>query len=242
MVKVILAAGHGGIDPGAVYKGIQEDDLTLLITLLVGKYLSATGLVDVQYIRTTSAESYDRFQRARKANTLGDKNSRYIAIHTNAAGGDGSETYAIAPGGEGDKMAKAIQAELVALGFHNRGVKYARFTELAVTVMPAALVETLFIDNPSNLAILVSSEGQDKIARAIAAGFLKSQGVTSFSFDPEPVAAPQPVPVPQAITEPKEIEVLRNRVTDLENRLAKVPSIMDIIAAVRAEFAEDIKE
>ena len=46
--KIILDAGHGGSDPGAVFKGRQEKDDNLRLTLAVGEELRNRG-VDVEY-------------------------------------------------------------------------------------------------------------------------------------------------------------------------------------------------
>ena len=42
--KIALDAGHGGSDPGAVYKGRQEKEDTLDLTLAVGDILTNTKL------------------------------------------------------------------------------------------------------------------------------------------------------------------------------------------------------
>ena len=51
-VSIMLDAGHGGRDPGAVYKGRQEKDDTLRMVLAIGEILENRG-IDVQYTRTT---------------------------------------------------------------------------------------------------------------------------------------------------------------------------------------------
>lgn len=51
MPTVIIDPGHGGMDPGAVYKGRQEKDDNLRLALAVGELLSQNG-VDVLYTRT----------------------------------------------------------------------------------------------------------------------------------------------------------------------------------------------
>jgi len=69
----------------------------------------------------------------------------------------------------GRKLANAIQRQLVdSIDTFDRGVKEAGFYVLSVTNMPAALVETAFIDNPQDAALLV--EYEDDFARAIARG------------------------------------------------------------------------
>ena len=50
--SIMLDAGHGGQDPGAVYKGRQEKDDNLKLALAVGEILKNNG-IDVSYTRTT---------------------------------------------------------------------------------------------------------------------------------------------------------------------------------------------
>ena len=42
--SIMLDAGHGGRDPGAVYNGRQEKDDTLALTLAVGEILQNNGI------------------------------------------------------------------------------------------------------------------------------------------------------------------------------------------------------
>ena len=46
--KIVIDAGHGGADPGAVYSGRQEKDDNLQLALKVGKLLESQG-IDVIY-------------------------------------------------------------------------------------------------------------------------------------------------------------------------------------------------
>ena len=57
--KVIIDAGHGGIDSGAAYYGLKEKDLTLEISLLLGKILTENG-VEVIYTRESDVDYYTR--------------------------------------------------------------------------------------------------------------------------------------------------------------------------------------
>ena len=67
--SIMLDAGHGGRDPGAVYKERKEKDDTLRLTLAVGEILEAHGL-DVQYTRTTDVYE-SPYQKAMEANNAG---------------------------------------------------------------------------------------------------------------------------------------------------------------------------
>ena len=64
--SIMIDAGHGGNDPGAVYKGRREKDDNLALAMEVGRILSENG-VDVLYTRTTD-DYISPFERARLAN------------------------------------------------------------------------------------------------------------------------------------------------------------------------------
>lgn len=49
--NIVIDAGHGGSDPGAVNKGRQEKDDDLRLAMAVGDILSQNG-VNVTYTRT----------------------------------------------------------------------------------------------------------------------------------------------------------------------------------------------
>ena len=42
--SMMLDSGHGGSDPGAVYRGRREKDDTLRLTLAVGEILQENGI------------------------------------------------------------------------------------------------------------------------------------------------------------------------------------------------------
>lgn len=67
--SVMLDAGHGGSDPGAVYNGRQEKDDTLRLTLAVGEILQNNG-IDVEYTRTTDVYE-SPYEKAMEANNAG---------------------------------------------------------------------------------------------------------------------------------------------------------------------------
>ena len=50
--SIMIDAGHGGNDPGAVYKGRREKDDNLALAMDVGRLLSENG-IEVLYTRTT---------------------------------------------------------------------------------------------------------------------------------------------------------------------------------------------
>jgi N-acetylmuramoyl-L-alanine amidase len=81
--RVIVDAGHGGVDPGAPIQGgrLREKDIALQVALKVGAALRDSG-VDVVFTRTTDTlvSRADRGRIANQAN--GDV---FVSIHVNAA-------------------------------------------------------------------------------------------------------------------------------------------------------------
>lgn len=70
------------------------------------------------------------------------------------------------------RLASSVQKELIAnTGMPNREVRQAGFVVLMNVGMPSILVETGFISNPSDRAVLISSSGQEKLAKSIFNAF-----------------------------------------------------------------------
>ena len=77
--SIMMDAGHGGRDPGAVYNGRQEKDDTLRLALAVGEILQDRG-IDVEYTRTTDVYETP-YEKAMEANQAGaDLLSPYTGI------------------------------------------------------------------------------------------------------------------------------------------------------------------
>lgn len=169
--SIMLDAGHGGVEPGAVYKGRQEKDDTLRLTLAIGEILQNNG-IDVSYTRTT--DIYETpFEKAMEANQAGV--DFFISIHRNSYPTDnqvsGVESLVYDLSGIKYDMAKEINEQLEAIGFVNLGV-HARpnLIVLKRTQMPAVLVEVGFINSDTDN--LLFDENFDAIAQAIASGIL----------------------------------------------------------------------
>jgi len=168
---IMLDAGHGGRDPGAVFNGRQEKDDTLRLTLAIGDILQNNG-VDVEYTRTTDVYT-SPYERAMKANNAGV--DFFISIHRNSFPTDnevfGVESLVYDLSGIKYQMAQDINDQLEAIGFVNLGVKARpNLVVLRRTRMPAVLVEVGFID--SNVDNRLFDDNFDDIAQAIASGIL----------------------------------------------------------------------
>lgn len=172
-MKVILDAGHGGVEPGASFYGRQEKVDNLKLTLAVGKILAQNG-VDVVYTRVN--DTYNTpFEKAQMGNRSGA--DYFVSIHRNAmpvpGTASGAETLVYQDSGVPALMARNINSALESAGFANLGVnERPGLVVLRRTQMPAVLVEAGFIDNEADNRIF--DQNFDSIAWAIANGILKT--------------------------------------------------------------------
>lgn len=171
MAKVIIDAGHGGSDPGAVFEGRQEKDDNLRLALAVGQILEKNG-VDVVYTRTD-----DVYQKpAEKAEIANASGADYfVSIHRNSSQVpnqySGVETLVYDESGIKAEMAEAISRELEKVGFRNLGVEERPgLIVLRRTKMPAVLVEAGFINTEADNRLF--DESFDEAAGAVADGIL----------------------------------------------------------------------
>ena len=121
--SIMLDAGHGGSDPGAVYKGRQEKDDNLSLTKAVGEILEKNG-VKVLYTRTED-EYLTPFERAKQANEADV--DYFISFHRNSSPQanqyQGVEVLVYNKSGIKYKMAQNIVGALGELGFREIGVQ-----------------------------------------------------------------------------------------------------------------------
>ncbi len=175
MALVVLDAGHGGENPGAIYNGRREKDDVLNLTLEVGRILQENG-VDVYFTRDTDVFETP-LQKAQEANRTGA--DYFVSIHRNSSPipnqYTGIETLVYNQYSEAARLADNINQQLQAVGFENQGVNERQnLVVLNRTQMPAVLVEAGFINTDADNA-LFDARFYD-IAQAIADGILESIG------------------------------------------------------------------
>ena len=171
--KIILDAGHGGSDPGAVYNGRQEKDDVLELTLAIGEILENEGY-EVVYTRTTDVYETP-YEKAVKGNT--SKANLFVSIHRNAFPtpntASGVETLVYDKSGIKNEIAESVNEELEKVGYVNLGVKERpNLVVLKRTEMPSLLVEVGFINNEED------NELFDREFEAIAQGI--ADGITNI--------------------------------------------------------------
>lgn len=173
MPKVFLSAGHGGSDPGALGNGLKEKDINLQIMLACQEVLLHHGLT-VVCSRTT--DEYDPVQQeVREANASGADIA--FSIHTNAGGGDGSESFYWKTSSKGKKLAELCEKHVKAIGQNSRGVKTNNLMFTRETTMPAVLSECAFIDTKKDIEAVNTVAEQKKFGVAYAKAILEFFGI-----------------------------------------------------------------
>ncbi|MDF2801063.1 MAG: N-acetylmuramoyl-L-alanine amidase [Anaerocolumna sp.] len=169
--KVVIDAGHGGYDSGAVYNGRLEKNDNLDLAIVVGDILAYNG-VDVLFTRTEDIYIAP-LERAYMANE--EDADLFVSIHRNSSSVPGTysgvQTLVYSEEGLQQQVAENINAEMEELGFTNLGTDVR--TDLAVlrrTNMPSLLTEIGFINTESDNALL--DERFEDIAYGIASGIL----------------------------------------------------------------------
>jgi N-acetylmuramoyl-L-alanine amidase len=182
---VVIDAGHGGRDPGAVGRsGLAEKEITLDIALRlrrlfsrVGVYVVMTREKDLDYGETGdlsrgTRKSRDLAYRAEIANRSGA--DLLLSIHVNSfpqSVWSGAQCFYEAGNQEGKELAVAIQDELAArLGPNRRRPVAADYLLLKTARMPAVTVEVGFISNSREERMLADAAYRQQVAEAIFAG------------------------------------------------------------------------
>ena len=195
-VDVGLDPGHSRADVGAVGGGLREYDLTLDVATRVGELLRERGLSvalsrydDNPLTDFSSPDPTDAVRLEQEARIAAVGSARlYVSIHFNGYDDPrvrGAETYFNGDdhGAESRALAESIQGELLAevraAGYPlaDRGAKedlaagkpYGHFFSLRGD-MPSALVESMFLTNPSDVAQLWDESIREAVARGIADG------------------------------------------------------------------------
>lgn len=183
--KVIyIDPGHGGLDPGAIYKDIYESDLNLEISNKLVATLEAKGAIVymTRYgdydLAVTNAQNRKRSDLSRRANVINRSLcDLYLSIHLNA---DTSSTWRGAQVFYDDinekniKIAEILQTVLKEDLKTKRKYKQITNEYLHKRVkVPGVLVEVGFITNENERYLLRQSTYQQKIANSITRGIVK---------------------------------------------------------------------
>lgn len=179
---LVIDAGHGGHDPGALAPvgdtSLQEKNLTLSIAQDVANILSENGATVLM------TRDDDRFIALTERPAIANRNGAqfFISIHINsntvANSNSGTFTYYHADDPHAKLLAECIQYEIGKVsGLPDNGVRSdytvwpgKGFAVLRDSKMPAVLVEIAYINNEIDQQYLKLTEWRKKIAEAIVRG------------------------------------------------------------------------
>jgi N-acetylmuramoyl-L-alanine amidase len=173
---IVIDPGHGGSDVGTMHGGVSEAELTLDMAKRLREILIARGW-EVKMTRETNVDVYEPNDSAHDelqarddiANKAGAR--LFVSIHANAfinSGPYGTTCYISKP--DDVAFARAVESHLAADGTKDDGIVKSHLYVTLHARMPAVLIETAFLTNPGDYALLTSSAWRQKVAQEIADG------------------------------------------------------------------------
>ncbi|MDQ2919802.1 MAG: N-acetylmuramoyl-L-alanine amidase [Verrucomicrobiota bacterium] len=186
---VVVDAGHGGKDSGAVRRfGPPEKSATLDVAQRLNRKLRESQF------RTVMTRSNDTFISLDERVAIGNRtpNSVFVSIHFNDArrrGVHGFETYYNSS--YAHSLADRIQRKLMTMhGASNRGVRTANFRVIRKAVFPSVLVECGFLSNRGEGGEAASSGYREKLADKISEAIVEERyGAGVYNAPPRAASA-----------------------------------------------------
>jgi len=177
---IVLDAGHGGSDPGAIGpNGVQEKTVTFAVTQKLAGMLEAAG-ANVALTRSSDVDVYgpnasDAQELQARVNVAERHRADvFVSIHANSfssPSAHGTGTYYYSGSRAGQKLAQSLQRGMIAkVDLADRGLSEANFYVLKRSSMPAALVELAFISNYREERLLADDAFQRRLAEGLYDG------------------------------------------------------------------------
>lgn len=174
---VIVDAGHGGYNPGAVANGSIEAENNLAVALLLADRLTEAG-ANVVMTRTSDravAQNKTTLQAELQARvTIAERNKGdiFVSIHSNSNDNQKIEGVMTFYHNDASRtLAEAVQKNLVyRTKANDKGVQTAGFYVIRHTSMPSVLVEMGFVTNPKEARRLTEAAYRERLADGIYEG------------------------------------------------------------------------
>ena len=169
--------GHGGKDPGTVYKDIYEKDINLSISLYLEEYLSEYGATVVLTRDSDNDLSYGETNHRKKTdfdNRIKIINNKYIdmylSIHLNYLTNKKYYGAQVFYNKDNENLAKSIQEYLNNNLATDREIKEIPSSTYMYKKLEkrGVLIECGFLSNSSERSKLITEEYQRKVAKVIA--------------------------------------------------------------------------
>ncbi|KPK32798.1 MAG: hypothetical protein AMS24_03130 [Chlamydiae bacterium SM23_39] len=181
---IYIDPGHGGLDLGAVIKKprMEEKRYTLITAHYTKRYLEKMGY------RVSLTRSRDFFISLRRRVDIANRARAgiFLSIHYNSCPNkkaSGIEIYCNKKINRCSYISKLLAKNILnsltsRTKAKSRGIRRANYFVLKATKMPAVLIESGFLTNPSERNLIRQREYLQKIARGISEGvdkFVKSR-------------------------------------------------------------------
>lgn len=182
-VKVVIDAGHGGFDNGAIEYGYYEDNINLEIALKMKDELEKSGAKvyltrDGDYDMTKRNHHYskqdDMYLRVKKIDSY--KCDYLLSIHQNASGNRsawGSQVFYYYRSKQGKALAFDIDQSLKQLTNSRKPISGCGFRVLRATKTLGVLIECGFLSNYNECGQLRSKNYQKKLCQKVKEGLIK---------------------------------------------------------------------
>ena len=193
---IVIDAGHGGEDSGAVANGLLEKDINLSISLKLRDMLEAAGY-KVVMTRDTDKSIYDssaQTTREKKVSDLknrtdiinGSEDNILISIHQNKFEQSqyyGTQMFYSVNSPESEQLAEELRRSVTSMLQPDNKRELKPSTDsiyiLKQAEIPAVIVECGFLSNPQEAEKLSSQEYQQQMAFAIFCGIIGYMGNNS---------------------------------------------------------------
>jgi N-acetylmuramoyl-L-alanine amidase len=177
ITTVVIDAGHGGKDPGALGKHSREKDIALAVALKTGKYIEQY-LPDVKVIYTRHTDRFiELYKRAQIANKAGA--DFFISIHCNSNPDKrayGTETYAMGLHKSKANLNVAMMENAAITFEDDAGDTYEGFdANSPESYIRFTLFQNIFLDQSLELANKIEKQFKERVGR-------KSRGVHQAGF------------------------------------------------------------
>lgn len=194
--RIVIDAGHGGMDGGAVSKsGISEKDINLKIAFYLKNYLEKNG-AKVIMTRSNDRSLHTNEKVSVKSKKRSDLLARrniannadadiLISIHLNffeQSKYKGAQVFYEGQHKESSVLAQKIQSELKNGLDNNNNRQIAKISDSKIMYqnlnLPAVITECGFLSNPDEAEKLTQKDYQEKVALCISLGVIKYFGET----------------------------------------------------------------
>ncbi len=188
---IVLDAGHGGFDPGAVTEsGIEEKTINLQITLELATLLREAGMEVILTREEDVALADNKKDDMAKRVQIGQESDcdLFLSIQANkytTANERGCQVFFHPKSAESKQLAECIQGEMSRLLKNTRRKSMALDSSylLRKLEMPTAIVEVGFISHPEEAALLQDHFYQEEVAWSIYSGIIQYFVLTEEKSD-----------------------------------------------------------